>query len=481
MTYHDDPDLERRLRRIAESPEPPVPGSVLRYAHEVTTRKRGFHMFTSIPRPRPGLVVGFASVAVVLTIIGAFSFALRSTQTGGPTVEPSVSESASATTPSESPTPPGTPGATLEATDFETPGAAADWTGFSFSGQPAPSPLLVDETLSGGGVGQVLRWKGGYAATGSVSYGGQMRPSRGLWTSADGENWTAVTGIDAAALFVSVAPFGLLAIGTNSYPYETSAAVSAWTSSDGLTWSKAGQPNLPGTVISLAGTDSAIVATVMIETGTGKKAKDAYQILYSTDGVNWTPETVSQVLASADGGGGLGPHVQAGDGHFFLMGSGIESGDVVDEMWLSDDGKTWTKSAGGYSFYADYIDFGRDGMVLHTDAAGSPGGNFQAYSTDGGKTWHDDKSYGPLGQSVCEGMCGIGPDGVIGSNGTVFVAVKNGGKQAWLSYDGHTWSAIPWQGGNPSLANGAAASYAGLGFTVLPRGVLLLGSYGAAK
>jgi hypothetical protein len=481
MTYHDDPDLERRLRRIAEAPEPPVPGSVFRYANEVTTRERGFHMLTSVPRPRPGLVVGLASVAVVLTLVAAFSLALRSSQTGGPSVEPSASASAPAATPSESPASSGTPGATLRPIDFETPGVAADWAGFSWSGQPAPSPLLVDETLSGGGVTQVLRWKGGYAATGSITSGGETRPSSGLWTSADGQKWTAVTGIDAPAVFVSAAPFGLLAIGTNSYPLESSAAVSTWTSSDGLTWSKAGTPNLPGTVVSLAGTDKAIVATVMIETGADKKAKDTYQILYSTDGLNWTPETVSQVLASAEGGGGLPPHVQANDGHFFLMGSGIVDGEAVDEMWLSDDGKTWTKSAGGYELYADYIDFGRDGMVLHTTVVAAPGANLQAYSTDGGATWHDDKSYGPLGQAVCEGPCGTGPDGVIGSNGTVFVAVEGGGNRAWLSYDGHTWSAISWAGGDPTPAEGTGAGYGGWGFTVMPRGVLLQGTYGAAK
>jgi hypothetical protein len=148
-----------------------------------------------------------------------------------------------------------------------------------------------------------------------------------------------------------------------------------------------------------------------------------------------------------------------------------------DEMWLSNDGKTWTKSSGGYSMAADFIDFGRDGMLLNTNSTGIPGGTGLAHSTDGGKTWHDDTNFGPLGPYVCQGECASGPDGAIGSNGTVFVAVKNGGARAWLSYDGHTWTSISWSGGD---AVGSGYGESG-GFVVMPRGVLVGGVYAAAR
>jgi hypothetical protein len=149
-------------------------------------------------------------------------------------------------------------------------------------------------------------------------------------------------------------------------------------------------------------------------------------------------------------------------------------------MWLSSDGKAWTKSAGGYSssggLDADYIDFGRDGMILHTDAYGAaPGATGIAYSNDGGQTWHEDTNYGPLGPTTCQGECVNGEDGVIGANGTYFVAVKTGGKQAWLSYDGQHWSSIAWTGGNPTGA------WNGNGFLVMPRGILVANLYGAAS
>ena len=51
MTFHDDPDLERRLRHIAEAPQPPVPGSVFEYAGEVTREKRGSKVRFSLGSP----------------------------------------------------------------------------------------------------------------------------------------------------------------------------------------------------------------------------------------------------------------------------------------------------------------------------------------------------------------------------------------------------------------------------------------------
>ena len=115
-------------------------------------------------------------------------------------------------------------------------------------------------------------------------------------------------------------------------------------------------------------------------------------------------------------------------------------------------------------------------MILHTDAYGAaPGATGIAYSNDGGQTWHEDTNYGPLGPTTCQGECTNGEDGVIGANGTYFVAVKYGGKQAWLSYDGQHWSSIAWTGSDPTGA------WNGNGFLVMPHGVLLADSYGAAS
>ena len=372
------------------------------------------------------------------------------------------------------------PGATMIASGFTTAGVATGWNSFSWTS--AGKPLS--------GIGQVLQWSGGYVAAASLMHY-VADPSPGLWISADGQTWTAARGISDDAVRISVAPAGLVAIGFDGNVADGWTLGSAWSSSDGRNWTKLGKPDFPGSLVSIAGTSSGMVATVANAHGTGKGQYGSFQIEFSTDGLHWTAENVSPGLASAQVGYGEPPHVQTHAGQFFLMGSAgpgttstgmrlLSSVSPPDEMWLSADGKTWTKSAGGYSasggLDADYIDFGRDGMILHTDAYGSaPGATGIAYSNDGGQTWHEDTNYGPLGPTTCQGQCVNGEDGVIGANGTYFVAVKHGGKQAWLSYDGQHWSSIAWTGGDPTGA------WNGDGFVVMPRGVLLAGGYGAAS
>ena len=379
------------------------------------------------------------------------------------------------------------PAAALTTTGFTTSGATSAWAGFTRAALANDDPMRADPNRLGSGVSQVLQWRGGYVATGSVTVFGQTSPSFGLWTSPDGETWTAVTSVHAAAAMVAVAPVGLIAVGMNSHETErATTAQSVWTSADGVTWHDAGTPNLAGSLVSIAGTAAGLVATVDTSAPSSPNDNLTYAIEYSTDGINWTPETVDPLLGISDPGNGLPPHVQANDGHFYLMGSpetgtsstGFEltsSVQPADEMWLSDDGKTWTRSSGGYSMLADYIDFGRDGMLLHTTVRAVPGATGEAYSTDGGKTWHDAND-APLGAYQCQGECASGPNGVIGSNGTELVAVQYGGAKAWISYDGHTWTAIAWSGGDPS-----GGSMTRGGFAVMPRGVLVGSIYSAAK
>ena len=415
-----------------------------------------------------------ASVAVRITFHGLNPCEIA--------VETSVSAPSSTVAVSPTSGPVRSPGATMIASGFTTAGVAGAWSRFGWTS--AGTPLS--------GIGQVLQWSGGYVATASPLHSASADPSPGLWTSTDGQTWTAARGISDDAVRVSVAPVGLVAIGFDGNAADGWSLGSAWSSSDGRNWTKLGRPDFPGSLVSIAGTSSGIVATVAISHGTGKGVYGSFQIEFSTDGLHWTAENVSPGLASAQDGYGEPPHVQTNAGRFYLMGSAgpatsstgmrlLSSASPPDEMWLSGDGKTWTKSAGGYSasggLDADYIDFGRDGMILHTNAYGAaPGATGLAYSHDGGRTWHEDANYSPLGPTTCQGACGSGEDGVIGANGTYFVAVKNGGKKAWLSYDGQHWSSIAWTGGDPF-----GAWYGGNGFLVMPLGVLLANSYGAAS
>ncbi|MFI5258386.1 MAG: hypothetical protein ACHQ01_02070 [Candidatus Limnocylindrales bacterium] len=492
MTFHDDSDLERRLRRIAESPEPPVPDSVVRYAREVARRERRSGVRFSLQFGRGLLSVASAvGIFVVAVIVAGLLLSARSNLAAP--ASPSPSGSAAATVgpiatptgtpaPSFEPTPTPVPTPTLiSTTGFTTPGVLGGWTGFSW----ASSQETRDNP-----VGRVIRWRGGYVATNHDS-----SPGNSLWISSDGQTWTPVTSIPGPWYYVASAPSGLVVIsvdyGARSAPDQATPtpgpyAATVWTSTDGANWRNVGAPDFGGglTLTSIAGTASGLVATTF--SSSSDPTAVSGEIEFSTDGVHWTPETAAPALDWS-----RGVFVQSNAGRFFLMGGTTtplaKAGDQpqivlaattqYSYVWWSDDGRTWARSGGTIYGYGQSIEFGRDGMLLTTDYEATPGGLGQAVSTDGGRTWQPDSNFGPLGQASCSGECSVGADGVIGGNGTYLIAVKNGGKKAWLSYDGQTWTPIAWAGGDPS----AGSSNGFGGFTVLPRGVMLTGVYGAAK
>jgi hypothetical protein len=491
MTFHDDPDLERRLRRIAGDPKPAVPDSVARYALQVVSNEGDSRMgFTHFFRRGLVQVVAVAGVVGAITVailvanlvvsarngIGA-SPSASTTPVAMSSTSPTATPTAATPTPSPTqsyvPTPGISAGPTLLGTSFTTPGITTGWTGFTWSGISDSSPLRTPIT-------NVMQWSGGYVATAS---GPQNGPTRGLWTSPDGQTWTPVTSIDASAVFVSAAPGGMVAVAVNPAGPYTPGTV--WTSSDGLVWHDAGMSDLPGDLVSIAGTKAGIVATVDVTalSGTGKSqtASGEHWVLFSADGVHWTPESAAGGIQA---GASQVPHVQTANGRFFLMGvpgpmasrSGasrivlVASTTSVDAILWSDDGRTWKQSAGSHDGFAETIEFGRDGMLLNTNYHSTPGGSGLARSSDGGKTWVPETTFGPLGVAPCTGECSYSGEGEIVSNGTYFLAVKTGGKNAWLSYDGHTWTPVAWTGGNPIAGS----------LVLLPRGVVAA-QYGAAR
>ncbi len=363
---------------------------------------------------------------------------------------------------------------------FTTPGVTSNWKGFSWSQLPSDSPLLTADQ----GV-QVLAWRGGYVAYGTTNGGSNAF----VWTSADGLSWTQVTAIVAASALVAVSPHGLVAISGDFNP--TIPTETVWTSTDGVVWLNAGPPSGLAIVDSIAGTSAGLVATEHTVLGSGKFATGDYAVAYSTDGINWTPVAIQPGITWDY----IGPRVQSGSNRFFVMGgytNGLADGApyrLADlgttgapgsagparssvpnpgGLWWSDDGLTWTST--GDWVYASELVFGREGIVAYSSPRLVPGYVSLELSLDGGETWQADKAFEPLGATVCgQGECTEGPDGVITSNGTVFLAVKTNGK-AWVSYDGKTWSAVAWNGSFPVYS-----------ILVLPRGVVVGTAYGAAE
>jgi hypothetical protein len=333
----------------------------------------------------------------------------------------------------------------------------------------------------------LITWSGGYALRGSTN-GGQ---NCALWTSRDGEDWTQVTAMARPSL-VAAGPAGLVVIAADQ------SAQTVWTSSNGSEWHSTGSPAGLPIVDSIAGTPAGFVATGHSIVGSGKSATNAFTVAFSADGVHWTPIVVKAGLAWDE----VGPTVQAGNGRFFLMG-GYTGGSANDTdirlaslkrpagntvglpgsagtgsggLWWSDDGRSWTTSKfGGY--YATQIQFGSDGLLLWSSSRTIPGGGPSLErSTDGGKTWTAVPTYTPLGATpttnIGEGGGLTSADGVIGSNGSTFLAVKSDG-QAWTSSDASDWTSIHWVGPIP----GSAAQP----IWVLPRGVIVGNMYGAAS
>jgi hypothetical protein len=357
----------------------------------------------------------------------------------------------SAETASVAPTPAVTATPALTATDttLTTAGATGAWQGFDWTPVPDTSPLLGAAEDH-----KVISWAHGYAMTQTI---GDTPPSR-LWTSPDGVTWT-LGPLRGSPLLVADGPAGLLAVGFSVSGTVAQQIVS--TSQDGTTWTETASPQGLRLVRSIAGNHSGYVAVV------SDQASTETSIVFSTDGVHWSPVTVHAGLLWDS----AGPTVQAANGRLFLMGglapgSGLGPDRVIlassvsnGQVWWSDDGRTWIRST-GLAGYGSYIDATAGALLLHTEDKGIPGGTGFAWSRDGGKTWQDDQTFGPLGQLTCQSECGVGPDGSIGSNGLIFLAVKSDG-HAWTSTDGTNWKAIAWGGGSVSM------------MVVLPRGVLV--------
>jgi hypothetical protein len=428
-------------------------------------------------------MAALAAVLVVVAIVGARMFIPTGPSSSGSPSPTTSGETATAIPsathePTASPTDVATPTTVSTPSSiaspssnptFTTDGVATNWRGFTWSpirsGSPDESPLAWNDFY-----GPVVQWAHGYAMIG-LPRGDPLAQGlgEGVWTSPDGMSWTRT--LMAPYVQVAEGPSGLVAITAGDV--SESADQTAWSSSDGIHWTNIGTPSGLDGVASLGGTVSGLVA--ISRSGSGQD-----KVVFSTDGPNWSPVTVESGLQWDESG----PLVQAGNGRFFLMG-GLPANAARDQgafrllssqqgtpvlLW-SDDGRTWHRS-GPTGYYGTGIDFGRDGIILHTTMRLIPGGTGLALSTDGGKTWQGQAEFSPLGYEDCsqvQGECSTGPDGVIGSNGSLFVAVKSDG-HAWTSYDGKKWTTVAWSG--PSQP---------LGLVVLPRGVIVNGQYGAAR
>jgi hypothetical protein len=450
---------------------------------------RGIHMETRTHSGLPaGMAAALLAAAILVVVVGA-RFAVPGTGVGASGESPEASTSVAAVTPTTEPSlsvsfeptpdvsvaptdsgPSPTPGAsTVLPNSFDTPGTAANWKGFAWSSVPNLEGLTE------------IHWTHGW-----VLYG----PS-GVWVWDNAFNWVKATGVSAPKIMVAEGPMGLVAIGFD--PLHSSAGQTVWTSADGSQWTKAGTITALNGLLGIAGNGSTLVALWREPGQAGAASDQAFQTLAvssSNDGVTWRiAKTISATRMA-----GSEPTVQSAAGRLFLLGvlpapnmdsrggtstwtdrggTRVRSNStepLYTKLYWSDDGRSWQSAdVGGIS---TGIEAGDKGLLLIGQLNSAPGGMVLSHSTDRGKTWQDDPSFGPLDAAPCDQQCANNPDGVFGSNGTYIVAVKNDGSAAWVSEDGKTWTSMTWKG--PKLGDTGT-------IVVLPYGVFAGGQYGAAQ
>jgi hypothetical protein len=440
MTFHDDPDLERRIRSIAESPQPPVAGSVYRYASEVAEHKGGIQtrrLFSfSSGRRRAATFASLAAAAVLAVALTGVVLSLRGNNTAvkptptssapsvspspvRPSVEPTLDlASAQPSFPTVDPLPP----------DYVTLGAdpSSTWSKVTFTQVTADvhtTPLWSAPR----------RWSGGWV--GSIDMGDRKWLA---WTSADGRSWHANSAPGPAL----AAPTGLVAYDDTGY---------AWTSAHGNAWTRHPITGLEGVLVyDRVGGSNGILASV-------KNNADSppTELAFSTDGMTW------RRLGLPVDGGGITITQIAWTGQRFLaigsMPSGTTSAESQVAAFSSSDGLTWSKStleapAGITLRELITLETGQGGAIMQVfDSAGA----YRWLRSVDALTWTEMPASGPL----------VALKARLYSNGERFVARSWADGQLWSSFDGQTWTAL--QGKAPE---GGQIDYVQF-FGVFPSGV----------
>jgi hypothetical protein len=415
MTYDDDPDLERRLRRIAQPPEPPVPGSVFRYANEVTIRRRGSQMGPSSNwLPRRGLVIGLASAAAVLALVVGITAILVSSNNGnvagGPTPRPTGS-----TTVGPSATPQITlPSQTFSVgplpADFVTEGSDATeaWTRVSFGA----APTAMNEWAK-----MPQRWNGGWMAWQTPA--DVVNPVI-TWLSADGHNWHA-----------TVAPGQPFASATGLVAYSEDRA---WTSPDGIVWTSHDVVGtMPVQCHSCVGGPAGIAAS--LDDGT---------VIYSHDGVSWAPVTLAGLPE-----GTKGTSLEWSGSRFVAVVSVTSvSNEVQTLSYVSPNGAVWTGRplSGLFAGRAVSEVVADEGAILIHFANPNGSTDLWARSADGG-SWQEATEVEALKSSDVF-------DTTIASNGDRFLATLTSKSLDWTmqtSTDGVTWTPLGGRSATPGV------------------------------
>lgn len=421
---HDDEldrdlDLESRLHRISQNPEPQVSGRVSRYVQSVASgAEDSAEPARSKLRPLAGprilrmpklvAVTGLAA-ALVLAIAGTLLIA---------TLRPNA------------------PAATPRYSDLW---SALEWHDITATAFPA----LSQPGSEGIGFGAVVAWKGRLFA--------ETREQ--LWSSTDGQTWHPVAGAPATVNLLATKDW-LLGIGLQcpvAVSLTCASADSVWYSADGVAWKSVQAPFSEDLVVGSAANNTGAVVLASPYTDNSDPGLIPATPYASTDGATWAKATVP-----ADMAGAVMATVTSTRAGFVISGfvadpagnvewgganaSGQFSIKGFERYWFSVDGLAWSTYDPGPA-----VGQGGFGSVY----GGSLGDamSYSLHSADGLHWTRDETDLSPH----MSGMVQFSSDGseiLIQGEGPIFWAslgdgrwqrLQNGGDVGSLPRGGQSW------------------------------------------
>ena len=375
-------------------------------------------------RPTRPAWQGFAGLGLgAAIVIVAVLFGLRSAS--GPSVKasPSPSPTARATpisSPSSTPEPTTTPAPVPTLGGTVPPESTTAWTGLDVELLPGAPP----------GLGQIVRWSGGYVA--SV-------PGGALYASRDGRAWARLPG-DTLGLATATPPGSTMimtgaACGTGVIllTQDYAGVERMWFSADGVQWTSTPAPSTLGWVRTAA-------------TAAGRT------FITSDSGLWHTVDCHTWQQVTLPGPADVSPTAVASFGDTIVVGGGVgpSGGGTADEpaAWWSSDGTAWRAASmphlPGFAFKA--IQAGSRGLVGQVYTGGIPG-SFTYLNSSDGRSWEtgfgDPLGLQPSGEGVGD------PNGELQGDGNRLLLWgtrdpigSSYASEAWISSDGRTWTRL---------------------------------------
>jgi hypothetical protein len=295
-----------------------------------------------------------------------------------------------------------------------------------------------------------------------------------VWRSADGINWTSVTG---AAAFGSRYRHSTFVLNNRLWVFGGQQMIggvaalsrSAWSTTDGLNWTQEAQTTQ---------VDDSMFAEVIQEAGRvmligGVQRVFSNGVYQSSDGNNWNELSASSVFPSRAAHRSIS---FAGD--LWMIGGTTLAGGSTSEVWRSSDGLNWNRVTTVGTIFSRRSEHqlavfnGRLWVIGGWDDSNSGGTGTRlndVWSTADGINWRLDTANAGFSPRINFGVADFnGRLWVVGGS----TATNTNANDVWSSVDGQVWI--------QETANAAFAARNGLKVVALNSALWVLGGYTTA-